>query len=265
MYATAEFSFNQADNGWLMSEFAIMRSIFLLFMFPPIISWGRRRITRRSARVSQPAATEDGNAEAPLGHIPIDPGEFDATVGQQADQEPVQLPMVQDDREASKFDLVFLRWSLVVDGALTTVAAFATQRWHIYLGQPPRCLFTFVVLKLSQPLSCSHLGLDLPRRPRASSRRCAPMRREPTHSTPSPWWKTWRDWPRRAYSALLLLLLPRWVVRILHFSAMRYVDIFVVSPDTLQYPSNTGFAGHRRYWHGSIVVFQLSGCRLPTC
>ncbi|KID82831.1 Major facilitator superfamily transporter [Metarhizium guizhouense ARSEF 977] len=135
MYATAEFSFNQADNGWLMSEFAIMRSIFLLFMFPPIISWGRRRITRRGARVSQSAATEeDGNAEAPLGHIPIDPGEFDATVGQQADQEPVQLSMVQDDREASKFDLVFLRWSLVVDGALTTVAAFATQRWHIYLA-----------------------------------------------------------------------------------------------------------------------------------
>ncbi|EFY85356.1 hypothetical protein MAC_08605 [Metarhizium acridum CQMa 102] len=132
MHATAEFSFNQADNGWLMSEFAIMRSVFLLFMFPPIISWGRGWITRRSACVSQPTTTENGNAEP--GHIPVDPGEFDATVGQQADEEPVQFSMVEDDREASKFDLIFLRWSLVVDGALTTVAAFATQRWHIYLA-----------------------------------------------------------------------------------------------------------------------------------
>lgn len=38
------------------------------------------------------------------------------------------------------FDLVFLRWSLVVDGALTTLAAFATQKWHIYLGE---FFFTF--------------------------------------------------------------------------------------------------------------------------
>ncbi|KAL2679153.1 hypothetical protein Neosp_009915 [[Neocosmospora] mangrovei] len=32
------------------------------------------------------------------------------------------------------FDLFFLRWSLVIDGVLTTIAAFATHRWHIYLA-----------------------------------------------------------------------------------------------------------------------------------
>ncbi|OAQ60572.1 major facilitator superfamily transporter [Pochonia chlamydosporia 170] len=133
MYATAEFSFNQADNGWLMAEFAFMRSIFLLFMFPPIISWGRRWITRKGARDSHTSA-QNGNAATQPGYIPTNPGEFDATVGQQADEEPVQLSKVENDREASKFDLIFLRWSLVVDGALTTVAAFATQRWHIYLA-----------------------------------------------------------------------------------------------------------------------------------
>jgi hypothetical protein len=133
MYATAEFSFNQADNGWLMSEFAFMRSIFLLFMFPPIISWGRRWVTRNSPRASQSLA-QNGDAEAQPGHIPTDPAEFDATVGEQVDDEPVQPVRAENDPEASKFDLIFLRWSLVVDGALTTVAAFATQRWHIYLG-----------------------------------------------------------------------------------------------------------------------------------
>jgi hypothetical protein len=136
MYATAEFSFNQADNGWLMSEFAFMRSIFLLFMFPPIISWGRGWVTRKSGR-SSPPPLRDGIAEAQPGHIPTDPGEFDATVGEQVDEEPLQVSRVDNDREASKFDLIFLRWSLVVDGALTTIAAFATQRWHIYLGIYP--------------------------------------------------------------------------------------------------------------------------------
>lgn len=117
-----------------MAEFAIMRSIFLLFMFPPIISWGRRWITRKNAATS-PQPTQNGDAEASPGHIPTDPAEFDATVGQQADEEPIQISKVENDREASKFDLVFLRWSLLVDGALTMVAAFATERWHIYLGE----------------------------------------------------------------------------------------------------------------------------------
>ncbi|TWU74237.1 hypothetical protein ED733_004081 [Metarhizium rileyi] len=133
MYATDEFSFDQADNGWLMSEFAFMRSIFLLFMFPPIISRGRRWMTREIVGDSH-ATTENVVAQAQPGHLPTDPGEFDATVGQQTDEEPLWFPPAENDGEASKFDLIFLRWSLVVDGLLTTVAAFATQRWHIYLS-----------------------------------------------------------------------------------------------------------------------------------
>ncbi|KAK5994368.1 hypothetical protein PT974_04842 [Cladobotryum mycophilum] len=117
MYATIAFDFNQADNGWLMSEFAFMRSIFLLFLFPRIISIGRR-----GQRISAPS------------QLPTSPGLFDATAGEQSEIQPTKPPRHKSDREIGHFDLVFLRWSLVVDGVLTTVAAFATERWHIYLA-----------------------------------------------------------------------------------------------------------------------------------
>ncbi|GAO18798.1 hypothetical protein UVI_02015100 [Ustilaginoidea virens] len=114
MYATAEFDFSQADNGWLMFAFALMRSIFLLFMFPPIISKGRQWM---AARASSHARQ-------------LDEGERD-----EAEREPGTPPCASREvsRAACRFDLVFLRWSLVVDGALTTAAAFATKGWHMYI------------------------------------------------------------------------------------------------------------------------------------
>ncbi|KAF5023277.1 hypothetical protein F66182_4658 [Fusarium sp. NRRL 66182] len=125
MYATAAFNFSQGDNGWLMSEFAIMRSVFLLFLFPRIIAWGRGRVA------SAEPGTDDEAGEA---HIPTTAGEFDATLGEQTDHEPYEPPSSKHEDAGSIFDLVFLRWSLLIDGALTTVAAFATRPWHIYLA-----------------------------------------------------------------------------------------------------------------------------------
>ncbi|KAF5560220.1 major facilitator superfamily transporter [Fusarium napiforme] len=125
MYATAAFNFSQGDNGWLMSEFAFMRSFFLILLFPRIIAWGRGRVLR-----SEPNSDD----EAEPGHIPTEAGEFDATLGEQADHEPYEAVSRSKEDEGCLFDLVFLRWSLLVDGLLTTVAAFATKPWHIYLA-----------------------------------------------------------------------------------------------------------------------------------
>ncbi|KAI5459434.1 major facilitator superfamily domain-containing protein [Mariannaea sp. PMI_226] len=130
MYATAAFEFNQGDNGWLMAEFALMRSFFLIFLFPRIISWGRQLKTHSPA--TQASETLDPDETSTL--LPTTPGEFDATAGEQVVEEPIEPCYRRQEAENSHFDLVFLRWSLVVDGALTTVAAFATQRWHIYLA-----------------------------------------------------------------------------------------------------------------------------------
>lgn len=131
MYATAAFDFNQADNGILMSEFAFARSIFLILLFPRIISLGRRLIKPRTDDESD--ANTEGTATPPT--LPTNPRKFDAaTGGASSVQEPAEPQKPRNDRDSSHFDLIFLRWSLVVDGALTTIAAFATKPWHIYLA-----------------------------------------------------------------------------------------------------------------------------------
>jgi hypothetical protein len=133
MYATAAFDFSQGDNGWLMAEFAFMRGLFLILVFPKIISLGRGFTARRTSSTTVTNGNVNGHASD--GRFPNQPGHFHATAGEQADEEPIQTPESSSDRRDFVFDLIFLRWSLVVDGALTTVAAFATKRWHIYLGK----------------------------------------------------------------------------------------------------------------------------------
>lgn len=158
-----------------MAEFAFVRGFFLMLMFPPIISWGRRWMTSKvqttaaidhesgpnagitgdsdnSNGTSGPASggsnltsrgttivdneSEDADEASKL--LPTDPRQFDMPApGEQVDQEPTVLePAKHTDKEDESpvFDLVFLRWSLVIDGLMTTIAAFATERWHIYLG-----------------------------------------------------------------------------------------------------------------------------------
>ena len=133
MYATAAFDFNQADNGWLMSEFAFVRGFFLMFIFPRLISVGRKFWTNRTATSSHKNA--NGSTQDAESSLVTDPGEFRAPSGQQVGEEPLKTAVVREEGRPYLFDLVFLRWSLVVDGALTMVAGFATKRWHIYLGE----------------------------------------------------------------------------------------------------------------------------------
>lgn len=133
MYATAAFDFDQADNGWLMSEFAFMRSIFLILLFPRIINSGRHLMKRTSSPA--PEDSDDSSISTADTQLPTEPGDFDIAAGEQTDVEPTKPLSSAHHREVGHFDLIFLRWSLVVDGALTTVVAFATKRWHIYLGR----------------------------------------------------------------------------------------------------------------------------------
>ncbi|EAQ84293.1 hypothetical protein CHGG_10697 [Chaetomium globosum CBS 148.51] len=141
MYATAVFEFQQADNGWLMSGFAFMRAAFLIFLFPRIISGGRKWYMARERK-------RDGEGPKPRqsSRLATNPEELEAPVGSLAEEEPVSSGEAEDG-EGTAFDLFFLRISLVVDGVLTMCAAFATKSWHIYLG--PSCLFAPLRLGLS--------------------------------------------------------------------------------------------------------------------
>jgi hypothetical protein len=59
---------------------------------------------------------------------------LDPTAGKGLEfEDTAQCQTLEKDGE-THFDLIFLRYSLVVDGAFITMAAFATRQWHIYLG-----------------------------------------------------------------------------------------------------------------------------------
>ncbi|KAK4131603.1 MFS general substrate transporter, partial [Trichocladium antarcticum] len=134
MYATAEFQFQQGDNGLLMSAFAFMRATFLILLFPRLISSGRKWYLARNPEQD----TREAERPSPT-RLATNPEELEAPMGSFAEEEPVVSGAAKED-EGLAFDLFFLRVSLVVDGVLTMCAAFATKKWHIYLAA---CLLPF--------------------------------------------------------------------------------------------------------------------------
>ncbi|GKT50029.1 uncharacterized protein ColSpa_10210 [Colletotrichum spaethianum] len=127
MYATSRFNFGTTENGILMSGNSWIRGIFLMFIFPEIIDSGRRWFASSShSGALQKTLTQD---ERNL--IPTHPEDMDPAPGLMNASEPTKAPPEEED-EDSTFDLFFLRWSLVVDGIVTSLAAWATKGWHVY-------------------------------------------------------------------------------------------------------------------------------------
>lgn len=168
MYATAYFDFSQADNGWLMSGNALIRSFFLFFMFPRIIATGRKWFVsswRKTAKPNQAGPkqhngnTHNGQSAEGLSGIPTRPENIEAPMaGNSVDEEPLSpeqhAESAEEERVAVRFDLFFLRWSLLVDGILTAGAALCSNKWQIYLGKlgllmSPNVFFTRDPLKLT--------------------------------------------------------------------------------------------------------------------
>ncbi|KAI0007433.1 major facilitator superfamily domain-containing protein [Xylariaceae sp. FL0662B] len=126
MYATSEFDFGTTENGYLMFGNSSIRGLFLLFMFPKIISSGRVWFN------GSPGPTE-AREPATEGHVPVDPGDFDADEVGEVPQEPIQAPDPDEEDSGTGFDLFFVRWSLVIDSLVTFSAGFSTAGWQVYL------------------------------------------------------------------------------------------------------------------------------------
>ncbi|KAK6397853.1 hypothetical protein LTR65_005101 [Meristemomyces frigidus] len=128
MYATAAFHFRPSDNGYLMSVNSLIRGLFLIFVFPSMISAGRRWFSGPDSQECRGAKPVN---EASL---PTHPEDFDPPQGILPELEPLKPPETIAAGAGCAFDLFFLRWSLVVDGLVTAYTAFATRSWHIYLA-----------------------------------------------------------------------------------------------------------------------------------
>jgi hypothetical protein len=119
-----------------MAANSLIRAIFLLFLFPRIISTGRKWFSSTSHRAfdrssSQLLAEDATNSTSTNGNAPQQGGVATVTT---------------DIEESGRgFDILFLRWSLVADGLITAYTAFATKGWHIYMGM---LIPTFVSLNI---------------------------------------------------------------------------------------------------------------------
>ena len=142
LYSADVLGFSATNNSSLIFLNSMLRALFLTFMFPRIISFGRKHTRRwqgktrggdnESSDTLDPTAdTDTDNTEAvpaPLKFaVPEQTGEMDDVI------EPVPVEEEDEKEEVFTFDLTFTTWSLLVDAFFTGLATFITRDWQIYI------------------------------------------------------------------------------------------------------------------------------------
>lgn len=127
MFSLTVLNFSPSANSGFMFLNGAVRGLFLIFVFPRIIAWGRRRLAPvKDSPKPQPAKTAT---------IPTEPLDMPPIADGVVEQEPVNPPEPVDQSAGAAFDLIFLRWSMCGDAFTTGCIGFATKPWHIYLGR----------------------------------------------------------------------------------------------------------------------------------
>lgn len=104
-----------------MAANSLIPGLFLTLIFPKIIACGRKWYSTTSVPLSPipevtPTALEDYEPQVSEGEEPTP-----------------ALPLI-DVLQGARFDLLFARSSILLDGVLTDLLVFATQGWNMYLG-----------------------------------------------------------------------------------------------------------------------------------
>lgn len=131
MYATAEFHFSTSQNGALIFVYSALRAAFLSLLFPRIIATGRKWLASRESRSSVDGQDEEIEAPIHVNVIPPTPAVIE--IADPLDIEEPPNPMPIDEQETFEFDLLYARFSLLLDGILTGVAVFVSEGWHMYI------------------------------------------------------------------------------------------------------------------------------------
>jgi hypothetical protein len=129
MYATDEFAFGTRANGWLIFMYSSLRGFFLSFIFPRIISTGRKWMEPRDV---QPLKSREDEALLGDSHIPASPNEIGPIDTMDNDVEPNGPPQPEE-TQTFAFDLMYARFSLLLDGAMTGLAVFVSQGYQLYI------------------------------------------------------------------------------------------------------------------------------------
>ena len=132
MFSTDIYGFGTRDNGILISMNSMLRGLFLTFIFPHIISYGRKHVARRKeAKESHSNSKHTSGTATPFD--PTDAREVDAADAMENEQEPLQPQKLHSKQETFDFDLIYTRYSLLLDGIITATATFISEGWQIYL------------------------------------------------------------------------------------------------------------------------------------
>ena len=145
MYSTDVFGFSASENSKLISLNFVVRATFLTFAFPVIISTGRTWLDKRegkkrlSQRDEDEAKQESGEEEIPtdpdrLATSALPAGEANANEPDEPLRRTTTTQSLKDqEKESFAFDLFYTRWSLILDGVLTSFATFTSQGWQMYI------------------------------------------------------------------------------------------------------------------------------------
>ena len=146
-----------------MSTFALVRAMFLTFVFPHIIDYGRKwyahkeeKTTGRRAPLKR-GVSSYGSTSGPSSrprvngqHDDVDGDEDDRDSGISISSDPSTASSSSSDESGvdhphggygkesdhqSAFDLVFLRWSCLFDAILTAALSFSNKGWQMYIGE----------------------------------------------------------------------------------------------------------------------------------
>ena len=123
MYAQDVFDFGSKSSSYMASSHLFLRGVFLVFLFPRFIKLGRSWTEKRSrldaSRLTSGTATPSERAQL--------------ANAMQDEQDQDIIPPKPADEETFDFDLIYTRFSLLMDGALTFGATFVSKGWHMYL------------------------------------------------------------------------------------------------------------------------------------
>lgn len=135
LVATNVFAFTPDTSGYMLSLTLFVRAFFLSVLFPRIISRGRAWLSGTSSTTTSPAPTVPSSPTlSPTPTLTEHPDDPDEAEISDAVGAPVYdtAPKLVDVQHGSTFDLLFLRYSILLDGFLTSLVTMATQGWHMY-------------------------------------------------------------------------------------------------------------------------------------
>lgn len=137
LVATNVFDFKPDTSGYMLSLTLVVRAFFLSVCFPRIIAAGRKLFAPPPPVVTATAAGQRrlGSAAVSRSNSAQSSGSTETTLVEEELDADGELELtLEPSVPGAKFDLIFLKYSILLDGFLTSAVTFSSSAWHMYLA-----------------------------------------------------------------------------------------------------------------------------------